>query len=93
VRGPRTHGAIRGYYARRKSGFIIESDLPPSPFDAPYGVYRCQTHMRPLLGWLRGKGVIWKTPLHCLRKQFGPRSMRATGCLLPASSCVMAALR
>jgi hypothetical protein len=38
------------------------------PFDAPYGVYRCQNHMRVLLGWLRGKGVV---SLHALRKQFG----------------------
>jgi integrase len=62
---------FQGYYARRKGGFVIESDSPPPPFDAPYGVYRCQTHMRALLGWLRSKGVISKTPLHCLRKQFG----------------------
>jgi hypothetical protein len=27
--------------------------------------------MRALLGWLRSKGVNSKTPLHCLRKQFG----------------------
>ena len=62
---------FRGYYARRKSDFVIESDSPPPPFDAPYGVYRCQNHMRALLGWLRSKGVVSKTPLHTLRKQFG----------------------
>ena len=27
--------------------------------------------MRALLGWLRSKGVISKTPLHSLRKEFG----------------------
>ena len=27
--------------------------------------------MRTLLGWLRAKGVVSKTPLHTLRKQFG----------------------
>jgi integrase len=62
---------FQGYYARRKSDFVIESDLAPPPFDAPYGVYRCQIHMRSLLGWLRSKGVNSKTPLHTLRKQFG----------------------
>jgi hypothetical protein len=62
---------FRGYYARRASEFVIESDSAPPPFDAPYGVYRCQEHMRPLLAWLRSKGVVSKTPLHCLRKQFG----------------------
>ena len=62
---------FRGYYARRKSDFVIESDLPPPTFDAPYGVYRCQIHMRALLGWIRSKGVVSKTPLYTLRKQFG----------------------
>jgi hypothetical protein len=36
---------FQSYCARRKGGFVIESDSPPPPFDAPYGVYRCQTHM------------------------------------------------
>jgi hypothetical protein len=62
---------FRGYYPRRKSEFVIESDSPPPPFDAPYGVYRCQEHMRALLCWLRSKGVNSKTPLHTLRKEFG----------------------
>ena len=62
---------FQGYYARRKGDFVIESDSPPLPFDAPYGVYRCQNHMRALIGWLRSKGVNSKTPLHTLRKQFG----------------------
>jgi hypothetical protein len=62
---------FQGYYARRKSDFVIESDSPPLPFDAPYGVYRCENHMRALIGWLRSKGVNSKTPLHTLRKQFG----------------------
>jgi hypothetical protein len=62
---------FRGYDARRKSEFVIESDSPPLPFDAPYGVYRCRDHMRALLDWLRSKGVTSKTPLHTLRKEFG----------------------
>jgi hypothetical protein len=45
--------------------------LDAPPFDAPYGTYRCQDHMRALLGWLRSKGVVSKTPLHSLRKEFG----------------------
>ena len=59
---------FQGYYARRKGDFVIESDSPPLPFDAPYGVYRCQNDMRALLGWLRAKGVVSKTPLHTLQK-------------------------
>jgi integrase len=68
---PELMEVFRGYHARRQSDFVIESDSPPLPFDAPYGVYRCQDHMRTLLGWLRSKGVVSKTPLHTLRKQFG----------------------
>jgi len=62
---------FRGYYARAKSDFVIESDSAPPPFDAPYGVYRCMDHMRALIAWLRSKGVVSKTPLHTLRKEFG----------------------
>ena len=62
---------FRGYHARRKSEFVIESDSPPPPFDAPYGVYRCMNEMRALLAWLRARGVVSKTPLHTLRKEFG----------------------
>ena len=62
---------FRGFYARRKGEFVIESDSPPPPFDAPYGTYRCMEEMRALIGWLRGKGVKSKTPLRSLRKEFG----------------------
>jgi hypothetical protein len=62
---------FRGYHARRASDFVIESDSPPPAFNAPYGTYRCQDHMRALLAWLRSKGVVSKTPLHTLRKEFG----------------------
>jgi hypothetical protein len=68
---PELMEVFRGYHARRKGDFVIESDSKPLPFDAPYGVYRCQNHMRALLVWLRSKGVVSKTPLHALRKQFG----------------------
>jgi hypothetical protein len=78
---------FQGYYARRKSDFVIESDSPPVPFDAPYGVYRCQNHMRALLGWLRGKGVVSKTPLHALKKQFGSEIHARYG-LLAASEAL-----
>src|SRR4029077_6310085 len=75
---------FRGYYARRKSDFVIESDSPPLPFDAPYGVYRCQKHMLSLLGWLRSKGIVSKTPLHTLRKEYGSQIHARFG-LLAAS--------
>ena len=68
---PELMEVFRGFFARRKGEFVIESDSPPPPFDAPYGIYRCHAHMRALLGWLRFKGVISRTPLHALRKEFG----------------------
>ena len=68
---PELMEVFRGFYAQRKGEFVIESDSTPPPFDAPYGTYRCQDHMRALLGWLRSKGVVSKTPLHSLRKEFG----------------------
>jgi hypothetical protein len=72
---------FRGFYARRKGDFVIESDSPPPAFDAPYGVYRCHDHMRALLGWLRSKGVNSKTPLHSLRKEFGSQIHERYGIL------------
>ena len=68
---PELMEVFRGFYAGRKGDFVIESDSPPPAFDARYGTYRCHTHMRVLLGWLRSKGVNSKTPLHSLRKEFG----------------------
>jgi hypothetical protein len=62
---------FRGYHARAKSEFVIESDSPPPAFDAPYGTYRCMDHMRELISWLRAHGVVSKTPLHTLRKEYG----------------------
>lgn len=78
---------FRGYYARRKSDFVIESDSPPPAFDAPYGVYRCMNEMRALLAWLRARGVVSKTPLHTLRKEFGSQIHARYG-LLAASEAL-----
>ena len=75
---------FHGHYAGRKSDFVIESDSPPPPFDAPYGTYRCQKETRALLAWLRAKGVVSKTPLHTLRKEFGSQINARYG-LLAAS--------
>jgi integrase len=75
---------FRGYYARRKSDFVIESEFEPVAHDEPYGVYRCRQHMRVLLGWLRSKGVVSRSPLHSLRKEFGSQIFAQHG-LLAAS--------
>ena len=78
---------FRGYHARRKSEFVIESASPPPAFDAPYGVYRCMNEMRALLAWLRAKGVNSKTPLHTMRKEFGSQIHARYG-LLAASEAL-----
>ena len=61
---------FRGYYAKRRSEFVIESDFPPNP-SALYDHYRCEREISDLIDWLRLKGVVSKTPLHTLRKEFG----------------------
>ena len=81
---PQLMELFRGYHARRKGEFVIESNAPPPPFDAPYGVYRCRDHFRALLAWLRSKGVASKTPLHTLRKEYGSQINARYG-LLAAS--------
>jgi site-specific recombinase XerD len=61
---------FRGYHARRRNEFVIESDFPPNP-SALYDHYRCEREIKDLTRWLRAHGVVSKTPLHSLRKEFG----------------------
>jgi hypothetical protein len=61
---------FRGYHARARSGFVIESDSAPDN-GKPYEQYRCQRDFVELIGWLRAHGVVSRTPLHTLRKEFG----------------------
>jgi integrase len=75
---------FRGYFARRKSDFVIESEFEPPTQDERYGTYRCRTHMCALLDWLRRRGVVSKSPLHSLRKEFGSQVHEQHG-LLAAS--------
>lgn len=60
---------FRGYHARAKSEFVIESESAPDN-GKPYEHYRCQRDFVELIGWLRS-GVVSRTPLHSLRKEFG----------------------
>ena len=61
---------FRGFYARRRGEFVIESDSEPSA-NAPYGHYRCHHEFVELISRLRSKGIVSRTPLHALRKEFG----------------------
>jgi hypothetical protein len=65
---------FRGYYARRKSDFVIESDRRLDPA-ALYDHYRCQSDLMELIQWLRSKGVISRTPLHTCARSMEARSM------------------
>ena len=38
---------------------------------AAYDHYRCRRQIRALLAWLRSRGVVSRTPLHTLRKEYG----------------------
>ena len=63
-----------GYFKKAKteskSEFVIESKA--SPEAAPHwNHYRCDSHFKSLLTWLRSKGVTTRNPLHTLRKEFG----------------------
>jgi integrase len=60
---------FRGWRAKAKSGFVIESDREPKLVN--YQWYRCEAVFAYLLGWLRGKGVQGIKPFHALRKLYG----------------------
>ena len=49
--------------------FVIESPLPALKVDRQY--YRAEPVFQRLYGWLRGKGIKSRCPLHTLRKEFG----------------------
>ena len=61
---------FRGYYAKAKDSFVIESDIPPR-MGVSYFHYRCEPHFERLTEWLRKHGVDGLKPLHTLRKEFG----------------------
>ena len=61
---------FRGYRARTKGEFVIESTREPNP-EVTYNHYRCDDAFRALAKWLRGHGVKGNKPLHTLRKEYG----------------------
>ncbi len=75
---PQLVSLFRGYHARAKGDFVIDSEVAPDP-GAPYIHYRCLTLFRKLCAWLRSHGVRTIRPLHTLRKEFGSVINRAYG--------------
>ena len=62
---------FRGYHARAKSSsFVIESKNEPD-VNTPFEHYRCHAEFVDLIAWLPSKGVVSRTPLRSLRKEFG----------------------
>jgi len=61
---------FRGYRARAKSDFVVESSHKPKP-GVLYQYYRCQDAFKKLTKWLRKHGVKTNKPLHTLRKEYG----------------------
>jgi integrase len=60
---------FRGWRAKAKSEFVIESDQKPR--NVAYQHYRCGAVFDALLVWLRAKGVEGQKPFHNLRKLYG----------------------
>jgi integrase len=67
---PELLAIFRGFHARSKTSFVIESPVAPRP-EATYSHYRCQRHFDGVIAWLRAEGVNSNKPLHTLRKEFG----------------------
>jgi integrase len=61
---------FRGFKARAKGNFVVESDVP-ARMDATYSHYRCERDFTALNKWLRAHGVTGNRPLHTLRKEYG----------------------
>jgi integrase len=54
----------------RQGEFVIESESAPDN-GKPFEHYRCHRDFVELNGWVGSKGVVSRTPLHALRKEFG----------------------
>lgn len=67
---PQVLDELRSFLKGSASPFVLNSPLLPRPaVDRQY--YRCQHVFRPLMAWLRSKGIKANKPLHELRKEFG----------------------
>jgi integrase len=60
---------LRGYRAKAKGEFVIESDRKPRPEREYY--YRADRSLHTLYDWLKKKGISDQKPLHTLRKEAG----------------------
>lgn len=61
---------LRGYRAKSKGEFVIESNNAPR-LSSKGSLYRSGRHFNALIKWLRANGVEDRKPLHTLRKEAG----------------------
>lgn len=69
---------LKGYMAESQSQFVISSPIQPRP-NVRYHHYRCDRLFNRLIKWLRAKGVASRSPIHCLRKEFGSQIAKQGG--------------
>jgi integrase len=69
---------FRGYHAKAKSNFVIESPTAWRKGAMSDG-YRAEKIFDRLIEWLRGQGITAKKPLHTLRKEFGSQLCAKAG--------------
>jgi integrase len=62
---------LRGWQAKARGPFVIESKRKARYHKAPVGYYRAQEHFQALYAWLALHGIKDQKPLHTLRKELG----------------------
>jgi integrase len=75
---PEVLALFRGYQARARSEFVVESEVAPNTHTS-YFHYRCFGLFKQLSEWLREHGVKMTRALHGLRKEYGSVINRAHG--------------
>jgi integrase len=76
---PELLAIFRGFHARARSSFVIESEVNPRLDIHSWEHYRTTSIAEGLIKWLRSKGVNTATPLHTLRKEFGSQVAAVAG--------------
>jgi integrase len=68
---PEIMAIFRGFHAKAKSDFVIESKVAPRLDVTTWDHYRTTSIAERLIKWLRTKGVNTSNPLHTLRAEAG----------------------
>jgi hypothetical protein len=76
---PEIMAIFRGFHAKAKSNFVIESGVAPRLDVTTWQHYRTTSIAERLIKWLRSKGVNTGNPLHSLRAEAGSQVAAAEG--------------